>query len=263
MAVKAKEESSVFISHAVKDRDIVIQFADFLRLACDISEKAIFCTSLGGIPNGEFFVRTILEQMEKSHAAICILTPDYFASHFCLAEIGAAQLRMHAQGRGRTFTLTVPPLDYDGLKGVLFGVQSGRINDPDALEDLRTFIKQTLDTETSGRTWTRAKGDFLKKISGLVHQREMHLLAQQKLRVLKADLERLTDEQIKKLKVVFTRKFRAIFRNETGRVIKVKSAELECGPTDAQPDPRPWYVVQTRAGRGEWPVLAGWACCAR
>jgi hypothetical protein len=252
MATHPKPSIEIFVSHAVKDTDIVYLFVDLLRLGCDVSDKVVFCSSLGGIPNGDYFVQTILHNLDESQVVLCLLSQDYFDSTFCLAEVGAAQLRQHAQAKGATFTLVVPPLGFDALKGVLFGVQSGKINDPNTLEDLRTFIKDHTGREASGRTWTRARDAFLRDVVPPVHAREMRELLREKLRVVEADLERLSDAQIKQGNIKFTRKFRVVFRNETGRQININRAELRCSPTDARPDPRIWYGLQLRGAGGAW-----------
>jgi len=248
---KRESATQLFVSHAVADKDIVDPFVNLLRLGCDIREKGIFCSSLGGIPNGEYFVQTVLQNLKESKAAICIVSREYVKSQFCLAELGAAEFRQHAQGNGQSFILMVPPLGFGDLKGILFGVQSGRIDDGDVLESMREFVRDVTEEVATGQTWTRAKKEFLEKLSVALRRRAMQKLAGERLYMVNAELERLTDEVIKKTKIYFPRKFRAIFRNDTGRSMSVKHASLECQSKDARPDSR-WHSLQKHGADGAW-----------
>src|SRR5437870_4709199 len=112
------DEPKVFISHSAKDLDLIQPFVDFLRLAGDLREGEVFCTSVRGVPNGQFFIETILRALETSELIISLLTPEYFRSQFCIAEVGAAQLRQRAKrNRGDFFSLIVPPIAYEALSG--------------------------------------------------------------------------------------------------------------------------------------------------
>jgi len=242
----------VFISHSAKDLDLIQPFVDFLRLAGDLREGEVFCTSVRGVPNGQFFIETILRALETSELIISLLTPEYFRSHFCIAEVGAAQLRQRAKrNRGDFFSLIVPPIAYEALSGVLFGLQSGTINSEKSLNELYAIL-QKLGSRVSPHGWQTARDAFLKKIAGPVERRELELLVNRKLTVLGAAPERLTAEQIRAMGIVFTRKFRITFRNDTGRAIKLKRASWLSESGDASPDPRPWWAFQHPKNEGKW-----------
>src|SRR5882724_6650056 len=116
--------SKVFISHASADMPVVDKFADLLIHALGIPISEIFCTSADGlgIETGQDFVDKICENLRGSSLVLLLLSPNYYASKFCIAEMGAAW----ALGKD-VFLLVFPDLDRDpGV--VLLGRQSDRVN---------------------------------------------------------------------------------------------------------------------------------------
>ena len=161
---------ALFISHAQADKPLLDKFVDLLQTGLDISQKDIFCTSLEGlgIPRGQNFVSFIREKMADANFVIMMITPRYYESAFCLCELGATWIT----GLD-TFPILVPPLGYESLKAVLIGVQSGAINDKDALNELRDRLTTAgLATAKTGR-WESKRDEFItafpriqKKLSG-------------------------------------------------------------------------------------------------
>jgi len=112
----------IFISHAAADLELVEKFLDLLQLGVGVSRTNIFCSSTkGAIPNGEFFVNHILSELASADVVFSILSESYFASAFCLAEVGAAQI-LSSSKRAAFRSLLVPPADFADLKGILYGV---------------------------------------------------------------------------------------------------------------------------------------------
>lgn len=100
---------SVFISHAVKNKDIADKLVDLLETGVGISDSEIFCSSLEGlgIPGGTNFVEFIRKQIKDPKVVILLLSEDYFDSQFCLAELGASWVLSH-----RVVPILVPPLGF-------------------------------------------------------------------------------------------------------------------------------------------------------
>lgn len=79
----------IFISHATKNREIVLKFADFLEKAS--SDIEVFCSSEeGSIQVGKNFVETIFEELNNSDLFVPIISNEYYESRFCMIELGVA-----------------------------------------------------------------------------------------------------------------------------------------------------------------------------
>jgi TIR domain len=104
----------IFISHASQDREIVEKLADLLVLGASVSKADIFCTSIAGlgVPNGDQFVNVILDQLNLADLIIAVLSESYFESPFCIAEVGAAQVRKKIKKDVVFHALLIPPADY-------------------------------------------------------------------------------------------------------------------------------------------------------
>lgn len=156
----------IFISHAVKDKPLADLVVDLLQLGLDLSSEQIFCSSLEGlgIPSGLNFVSHIKEQIQSPKAVIALITPNYYASQFCLCELGAAWAMSH-----RFFPLLAAPLKFDDVKGVLTGVQITPLDSAKQLSELRDTLTKILN-KTSGSTarWEIKRDSFLEKLSGLL-----------------------------------------------------------------------------------------------
>ncbi|PEL74421.1 hypothetical protein CN603_15840 [Bacillus toyonensis] len=82
-----------FISHATADHKLVSEIVDFMEVALKVDREKIYCTSGEGtkkIRTGTNFINDIKDNVSGTKLVIFILTPNYFKSNFCLAELGAA-----------------------------------------------------------------------------------------------------------------------------------------------------------------------------
>ena len=155
---------SVFISHAEADKVLVEPFVDLLQTGVNIPQERIFCTSLEGmgIPRGQNFIEFIRQKLTAADFVIMIITPKYYESAFCLCELRAIWATSQT-----IFPILVPPLDYDYLKAVLTGVQSGYINDKRALNELRDrLLAAGIGSGATGR-WESKRDAFFKGFSKL------------------------------------------------------------------------------------------------
>lgn len=82
----------IFISHALADKPVIDDLFDLLQKGCSLRVPEIFCSSVegAGIKTGEDFVKWVHANLVSSDLVILFLTPNYYASNFCIAEMGAA-----------------------------------------------------------------------------------------------------------------------------------------------------------------------------
>lgn len=67
----------IFISHAGKNKKIVLKFAEFLESTS--SEIEVFCSSEeGSIKTGNNSITDILTELNKSDLFVAILSEDYY-----------------------------------------------------------------------------------------------------------------------------------------------------------------------------------------
>jgi len=148
----------VFISHAEADGPLVRAFVDLLQTGLDISRKKIFCSSIEGmkIRPGKSFVEYIKGELTDADYVVMIITPAYYESAFCMCELGATWIQSKD-----AYPLLVPPIGYDNLKAVLHGVQSGKINDEQALNEFNDRLTELgIASPASGR-WESKRDEFL------------------------------------------------------------------------------------------------------
>jgi len=100
----------LFISHSIADKLVIDDLFDLLQTGCDLRREDIFCISVegAGIKTGEDFVDWIQDKLETSNLIILFLTENYYASRFCIAEMGAAWAL-----KSDVFPLVVPGMDRD------------------------------------------------------------------------------------------------------------------------------------------------------
>jgi hypothetical protein len=86
-------QNDFFISHATEDHELVSELVDFMEMALKVDRSKVYCTSGNGtkkIRTGTNFIKDIRDNVIGTKLVIFILTPNYFKSSFCLAELGAA-----------------------------------------------------------------------------------------------------------------------------------------------------------------------------
>lgn len=155
-------QKKLFISHAVKDKELADALVDLIETGTPLKSSDIFCSSLEGlgIPSGEDFISYIKSQIQEPESVILLLSPNYFASPFCLCEMGASWAMAH-----NILPLLVPPLTYDNVKGVLSVTQIDKLNDVDDLNKFVTQLKEHLSlSEINLPRWETKKKKFLKAL---------------------------------------------------------------------------------------------------
>ncbi len=156
---------SVFVSHATKDTPLITSLVDLIEDGIGVPEGEIFCSSLPGygIPAGKNFVGYMRDQMDAPRVVVLVLTQNYFQSHFCLSELGAAWVKGH-----NIFPILVPPLTYSDVKDVLLGTQVIRVDDDVAYNQLREALEGYQLASKSGTKWDTKRKLFLQKLPDLI-----------------------------------------------------------------------------------------------
>ncbi|WP_158231016.1 toll/interleukin-1 receptor domain-containing protein [Rhodopirellula bahusiensis] len=157
----------VFVSHAAADELLVDAFVDLLETGLGLRADRIFCSSLDGmgIPSGKNFKDYIRTEIESPKVVILMLSPNYFASQFCLCELGAAWILAHA-----VIPILIPPSDFHDMKAVLSGVQGRRIAENSDLSEIRDELVVTLGLEQKTARWEAKKRQFIEKLPMLLDE---------------------------------------------------------------------------------------------
>lgn len=156
--------AKVFISHASADKKLIDGFFDLLQVGCNLDADDIFCSSAEGygIKTGEDFIREVGGRLREAELVILMLSPNYFASPFCVAEMGAAWIL----GK-RVF-----PITYGGAArdpGVVFAKTQAVELDATGLDKLHEMLVDSgfMDKARTAR-WNAKKDPFLVKVGRVV-----------------------------------------------------------------------------------------------
>lgn len=133
----------IFISHATKNREIVLKFAEFLESVSN--EIEVFCSSENGsIMVGKDFIKKIFGELNSSDLFIPVLSKEYYESKFCMIELGVAYSYLFQKyekyGEEYIFPFSVYPVTKgQALSGTpMTNIQTGEINDEN---DIRSFFE--------------------------------------------------------------------------------------------------------------------------
>lgn len=210
-------KNSIFLSHAVADRDLVDRFVDFLNIAFNINRTQIYCTSLKGtkhIRTGNNFIADIKEHIEDTEVVLFFLTPNYLKSSFCLSELGAAW----ALGK-RIYPILIPPLDYNSLDATpLKGVtQFIKLKDEESIFDIADDFKEMKLIGEIGTGLLRAKAmSFIQDMPGLCKFEENQQIDKEDYQKVLKEIDEITNNNIEQEKVI---------RNLNKKIEELKSAK--------------------------------------
>lgn len=167
----ASEKSKpIFVSHAAADRAIADKVVDLLNTAMGIAVvENVFCTSLEGlgIPAGKDFKQFIKEQIMSPKIVVLLISRNYLASPFCLAEAGASWALSL-----QLVPFLVPPVKFDDMKAVLAGIHALRIEDPSDWNEALEIFKKEMAIDPKIARWERKRDEHLMAISHLVREQK-------------------------------------------------------------------------------------------
>jgi hypothetical protein len=275
----------IFISHAEADKSIIDDFYDLFQMGCDLRREEILCTSVdgAGIRTGDDFVDWVHKYIETSNLIVLFITPNYLASRFCVAEMGAAWALQK-----EVFPLLLPTVERD-VGGVMLGRQTAVV-DESGLDDLRDRIAtlHPMAAQGTGR-WSIKKEEFLAKFrakilglpapllvdrSQLEHEKERtaaamkmnHQLTEENKRLreqialLESTKDRADVERIKAKFIPEEKRFSILVEKVNERLNKLSPIEVRCVYSSirgelwvASSDCRKEYGVEIgKAKESEW-----------
>lgn len=139
-------QNEFFISHATADRELVSEFVDFMEVALKVDRSKIYCTSGIGtktIRTGTNFIEDIKKNVIGTKVVIFILTPNYFKSNFCLAELGAAWAL-----NSDIYPILIPPTPIEVLKSTPLS-ESSQVITLNTLEDIVGIADEFVDMKVA------------------------------------------------------------------------------------------------------------------
>lgn len=135
----------IFISHATKNKEVVLKFAEFLESVS--SEIEVFCSSeSGSITIGKDFIKTIFGELNTSDLFIPVLSREYYESRFCMIELGVAYSylfqKYEKSGEEYIFPFALYPVTKgQALSGTpMTNIQTGEMNDEDDIKSLFEYL---------------------------------------------------------------------------------------------------------------------------
>ena len=205
-------QKKIFLSHATADKELADRLIELLTTGCDISPNGILCTSEPGmgVPIGyENFIQYLQKQMQNPALVILLISQNYFASPFCVCELGATWGR-----KLPAFPLVVPPDDIADLKATLLVTQAGYVSDVGCLHELRDRIKEDLGKSVSTPLWDAKARSFVKAVDPII--RSLPSPSQ----VPKAELIALSEKYEEAVQVIES-------KEDEVRQLKAQIADLE------------------------------------
>jgi len=162
---KAKEGKTIFISHAIKDKDIIEAFVDLiLHGALSVQIDKIFCISTDGtkIKSGSDWRNSIKENLLNAKINFLFITPNYKESEVCLNEMGAAWVTS-----ATVLPLIVDPINYKTVGIIQEPNQIEKLLDEKSLDRIKDIVQEKLEipsTLIKSERWTAKKKEFLVRV---------------------------------------------------------------------------------------------------
>ncbi|WP_319479093.1 toll/interleukin-1 receptor domain-containing protein [uncultured Draconibacterium sp.] len=162
---ESKEEKSIFISHATKDKDIVDAFVDvILQGGLSVPIDKIFCVSTDGtkIESGADWRDSINESLLSAKINFLIITPNYKESEVCMNEMGAAWVTS-----ATVLPLIVDPINYKTVGIIQEPKQIEKLLDEKSLDRIKDIVQKSMEIPTElirSDRWTAKKTEFLIRV---------------------------------------------------------------------------------------------------
>lgn len=158
-------EKTIFVSHSVKDKEIVNAFVDLiLHGALSIPINEIFCVSTDGtkIKSGDDWRNSIKESLLSAKINFLIITPNYKESEVCLNEMGAAWVTS-----SKIIPLIVDPINYSSVGVIQQPKQIEKLLEEDSLDRIKDVVQEELTISNDlikSERWTVKKKEFLSRV---------------------------------------------------------------------------------------------------
>lgn len=155
----------IFISHSVKDIEIVKAFVDvILQGALSVPITEIFCISTDGtkIKSGEDWRNSIKDNILSAKINFLLISPNYKESEVCMNEMGAAWMT-----EALVIPLIIDPINYKTVGVIQEPTQIEKLLSDISLDRIRDIVKEELaidDKLIKSDRWTVKKKEFLSKV---------------------------------------------------------------------------------------------------
>jgi hypothetical protein len=180
----------LFISHAKKDKEIVIEIITLLK-SIGVKDKQIFCSSVEGygIIPGRDSLNDLKEELSSMNLVLFILTHNFYKSSFCLSEMGASWILAK-----EIIPIVVPPFTFNDIKGVLPKTQQGVvINEKMNLNSLRERIIEIFNIQQQHMSlWENERDRIVKEINKKI-RKQNKILSDKELSVFDSDDRKLLE----------------------------------------------------------------------
>lgn len=156
----------IFLSHSSADAALATEVRNLLIIGCGVSTNDILVSSVpgNGIPAGTpSFVDYLKARLQNAEIVVLLLSENFFASQYCLCELGATWLLGKAY-----FPLVVPPLSKSELGSTLEVAQAGEINNGRYLDQLPDKIRETVGTGVGTDAWGLQRDVFLAGLGEMI-----------------------------------------------------------------------------------------------
>lgn len=190
--------TTLFLSHAVADAKLAELLTRLLGTGFGLTGDAVFCSSLPGrtIPGGFDFIDHIKKSLEESKVVVLLLTENYLASQFCLAEIGAAWI-----SKEDVIPLVVRPFTRGKLKATLSITQAWKLDDDDDLNSFADDLVRVLEIKINNAQWGVEKRAFLESVqTAIANQKPPTVIDPSEFEKLKDELS-YAEESISELRI--------------------------------------------------------------
>jgi hypothetical protein len=156
----------VFISHSTSDKALADLLQALIETGIGLAHNEVFCTSLEGLgitdgtPDFKEYIRV---ELEGCDTVVALISPNYYASPFCMCELGAVWVLAK-----NFFPILVPPIDFKDLRGVLVGMQCRKLVDQGTASALYTRLSKLIPNPVPIERWDIKKEIFYKSLSGVL-----------------------------------------------------------------------------------------------
>lgn len=156
----------VFISHAILDKELADLTQELIETGIGLPHHEIFCTSLEGlgIPEGTpDFKEKIRVELEGCDTVVALISPNYYASPFCMCELGAVWVLAK-----NFFPILVSPVDFKDLRGALAGTQCRKLEDHSTASALYSRLSPLVLKPVPIERWDVKKDVFYRNLPGVL-----------------------------------------------------------------------------------------------
>ncbi|MGH1388302.1 toll/interleukin-1 receptor domain-containing protein [Kordia sp.] len=147
----------IFVSHDVKDKQIVESFIQLLQ-GIGINPENIFCSSLEGygVSLGENFEDEIKDRLTEDVLVLFMISNHFYSSQKCMIQMGAAWVLTKDQ-----ISIAIPPFRLEEMKGVFQNFQGIRIDQEKQLDLLKATLEHKFGLKTQKQLHWEPKRDMV------------------------------------------------------------------------------------------------------